>query len=497
MEQDLKLEMRDIYKSFAGNPVLKGVTFGLRRGEVHSLMGANGAGKSTLVKILNGIHSADGGTILLDGQPAHIRRSEDAGKYGISFVHQELNICPDLSVAENIFVGRLERGRFGLYDKAGTQKKAKELLDMIQIDLDVTARVGKLRGAEKQIIEILKALTMNAGVLVLDEPTSSLNEKEKKTFFEIVDRLKKQGVSIIFISHFLEDVLAISDRVTVIKDGVNNGVFNAAEIQKETLITAMMGSAAIKRRERAAADHQDRPVAMELVGLNSTNRFDDISLKVKKGTIVGICGLLGAGKTEIARAVFGLDPMDSGEILIAGTPVEKVTPENMLRHGMAMVPEDRKLEGFVPLLSIRENSTLSIYRRLCKHGGIFDYPRQTGFAKALAEKMTVKCSSVEQAVGSLSGGNQQKVVISRCVAAQPEIFLLDEPTRGVDVRAKAEIYQILTGMADKGVAILVFSSELEELLEVCDEIVILKKGRITEVVKAADTDKNRLLAKIS
>lgn len=497
METNLKLEMRNIYKSFSGNSVLKGVDFQLRTGEVHSLMGANGAGKSTLIKILNGLYTADDGDIFLDGKKVQIRRSEDAEKQGISFVHQELNICPDLSVAENIFIGRLETGRFGLFDAAKTQKKAQELLDMVQINLDVTEKVGKLRGAEKQIIEILKALTMNANVLVLDEPTSSLNEKEKKTFFEIVNRLKGQGVSIIFISHFLEDVLTISDRVTVIKDGVNNGVFNAAEIDKETLITAMMGSAIIKRQERKKNQSGADEIAMELRGLNSSNKFDNIDLKVKKGSIVGVCGLLGAGKTEIARAVFGLDPIDSGKIMINGKPVEKISPENMLMNGVTMVPEERKVEGFIPLLSIRENSTLSIFNKMCKKTGLFDYPKQISYAEDLAKKMTVKCSSIEQAVGSLSGGNQQKVIISRCVAVEPSIFILDEPTRGVDVHAKAEIYQILTDMANNGVAIIIFSSELEELLEVCDDIVVLKKGRVTEVVKAIETDKNTLLAKIS
>jgi len=496
MEKDLKLEMRDIYKDFAGNPVLKGVTFQLRRGEVHSLMGANGAGKSTLVKILNGIHNADAGTIYIDGQNANIKRSEDAEKYGISFVHQELNICPDLSVAENIFIGRLEKNRFGLYDMTKTKKKAQELLDMIQINLDVTEKVGRLRGAEKQIIEILKALTMNASVLVLDEPTSSLNEKEKKTFFEIVDRLKRQGVSTIFISHFLKDVLTISDRVTVIKDGVNNGVFYAKDIDKDTLITAMMGSATIKRQDRKKIQNENQ-IAMELIDFSSSNKFGNINLKVSKGSILGVCGLLGAGKTEIARAIFGLDPIDSGRVLINGENIDKVTPDNMLINGVTMVSEDRKVEGFIPLLSIRENSTLSIFNKMCKQAGIFDYAKQISYSEELAKKMTVKCSSIEQPVGSLSGGNQQKVVISRCVAAEPSVFILDEPTRGVDVHAKAEIYQILTNMANNGVAIIVFSSELEELLEVCDDIVILKKGRITEMVRATDTDKNTLLSKIS
>lgn len=497
MEPNLKLEMSGINKSFAGNAVLKKVNFQLRKGEVHSLLGANGAGKSTLVKILNGIYHADEGEIFIDGKPVHIRQSEDAQRLGISFVHQELNICPDLSVAENIFIGRLEKNRFGFYDAAKTLQSAQKLIDMIQIDLDVRKKAGKLRGAEKQIIEILKALTTNASVLVLDEPTSSLNEHEKEIFFEIVKKLKNQGVSIIFISHFLEDILSMSDRITVIKDGVNNGIFIASETDKNTLITSMLGDVVIKHQEREKADSMNEQIVLEVQDLSSTNKFDSINLKLPKGSIMGICGLLGAGKTEIARAIFGLDTIDSGTVLVNGKPIKKITPENMLKTGVTLVSEDRKIDGFVPLLSIRENSTLSVFSEMTRLFGIFDRIKQSQFAEDLSKKMTVKCSSIEQAVGSLSGGNQQKVIISRCVAAKPMVFLLDEPTRGVDVYAKSEIYKILTNMANEGVSILIFSSELEELLEVCEDIVILKKGKIVDSVKTMETDKHTLLEKIS
>jgi ABC-type sugar transport system ATPase subunit len=497
MEPNLKLEMRDISKFFAGNAVLKKVNFQLRKGEVHSLLGANGAGKSTLVKILNGIYHADEGEIFIDGKPAHIRQSEDAQRLGISFVHQELNICPELSIAENIFVGKLEKNKFGFYDSAKTLQSAQKLIDMIQIDLDARQKVGKLRVAEKQIIEILKALTMNASILVLDEPTSSLNEHEKEIFFGIVKRLKNQGVSVIFISHFLEDILSMSDRITVIKDGVNNGVFIASEIDKNTLITSMIGNALIKHQERKKTDLMNEQIALEVQDFSSANKFDSINLKLPKGSIMGICGLLGAGKTEIARAIFGLDTIDSGTVLVNGKSIKKITPENMLKNGITLVSEDRKIDGFIPLLSIRENSTLSVFSKMTKLFGVFDRTKQSKFVEDLTKKMTVKCSSIEQMVSSLSGGNQQKVVISRCVAAKPSVFLLDEPTRGVDVYAKSEIYQILTNMANEGISVLIFSSELEELLEVCDDIVILKKGKIVDVIRAIETDKHTLLSKIS
>lgn len=491
------IDMRDIHKAFSGVPVLKGVDFALRRGEVHALIGANGAGKSTLVKILNGIYLPDAGEILIEGQRADIRQSSDAEKYGISFVHQELNICPDLTVAENIFVGRLEKTALGFFDEGKTVKKAQELIDMIQVKLDAKALVRPLRAAEKQIIEILKALTMNAKILALDEPTSSLNEREKEVFISIVEKLKKQGVSIIFISHFLEDILRLSDRVTVIKDGVNNGVFNARETDKESLITAMMGKALKAREHKKTSIAAGGVPALELKGLSSGNRFANVNLAVQPGTILGICGLLGAGKSELARTIFGLDPYDSGEIRLFGKTIARPTPQAMMESGVAFLSEDRKTEGFVPLLSIRENETLSIMNKVSNRLGIVNRAKQKKYATELSDRMTVKCSSVEQEVVSLSGGNQQKVIIGRCVAAEPKVFMLDEPTRGVDVYAKAEIYGILADMASKGVAIVIFSSELEELLDVCDEIVALKKGEIVDKVEAKKVDKQTLMHMIS
>ncbi|MDR2390670.1 MAG: sugar ABC transporter ATP-binding protein [Planctomycetota bacterium] len=491
------LEMRGISKRFGGTYVLDKVNFSLRHGEVHSLIGANGAGKSTLVKILNGIYAADGGEIVINGQPVLIHQSGDAGRYGISFVHQELNVCPDLSVAENIMVGRLECGRFGFYDAKKTRERARRLIDLVQVELDVDVPVRSLRAAEKQIIEILKALTVNAKIMVLDEPTSSLNEREKKVFFDIVGKLKRQGVSIIFISHFLEDVLLISDRITVLKDGANNGVFQAGAVDKDALISAMMGKTIRRREDGARRLSGTAAVILELENLCGGNRFRGIDMKVRRGDILGVCGLLGAGKTELARAVFGLDPFDSGTIRMHGERLRSITPGSMMRRGVAFLSEDRKAEGFAPLLSIRENATLSMFHSLSNFLGVMNRRRQNGLAGDLAARMAVKCSSIEQAVASLSGGNQQKVIIARCVASVPRLFILDEPTRGVDVFAKSEIYGILAGMAADGVSILIFSSELEELLEICDEIVALKKGEIVKRVDASEVDKNALMHMIS
>lgn len=491
------LEMRHICKSFFGNVVLDDVQFEMVEGEVHSLIGANGAGKSTLVKILNGIYNADSGEIWLDGQKVNIRHSDDAERLGISFVHQELNICPDLNVAENMLVGNLVCNRLGVYNPKKTIRKTQELIDLIQVDIRATDIVRNLRAAEKQIIEILKALTRNARILVLDEPTSSLNEKEKAIFFGIIRRLKQQGVSILFISHFLEDVIAISDRVSVLKDGVNNGVFEIADVDKEKLIFAMMGHSVVERHKVCNNKASCDDVILELKNLSSANRFNQVSLSFRKGRVVGVCGLLGAGKTEIARSIFGLDAFDAGEVILEGKTLRGITPEKMMRRGVAFVSEDRKADGFVPLLSIRENITLSVMDKLSTAAGIVRRKAQVALAGSLSKKITVKMSSIEQNVASLSGGNQQKVIVGRCIAAQPKVFILDEPTRGVDVFAKAEIYNLLTDMADHGVSIIVFSSELEELLGVCDEIVVLKKGEVVCTVDPEKTDKSKLLALIS
>lgn len=494
---EMILEMKNIRKRFFENVVLDGVDFSLKKGEIHALVGANGAGKSTLIKILNGIYSMDGGEIWIGGKRTEVRQPSDAEKYGISFVHQELNVCPDLNVAENIYVGSLQKGKFGLYDSKKTIRKAQDLIDRMQIEISADDTVRNLRAAEKQIIEILKAMTTNASIMVLDEPTSSLTEKEKQIFFQLVERLKESGVSIIFISHFLEDILQITDRVTVLKDGHNNGLFTTRETDKNTLIEAMMGKSIVRRTQEEKTLKGSGKIALELKDFTSGNKFRHINLSVEAGKIMGICGLLGAGKSEIARAAVGLDKYDSGEILLYGEKIQNPTPDKMMNRGVALVTEDRKQEGFPPLLSIREMITLSNMKKFTNKTGVIKEGERKKYAEELTKKMTVKCDSIEQKISELSGGNQQKVIIGRCVASQPKLFILDEPTRGVDVYAKTEIYNILTAMAYEGVAILIFSSELEELIEVCDDITILKSGEVSGKVNPREISKNELFAMIS
>ncbi len=491
------LEMKNIVKAFSENIVLAGVGFTLNKGEVHSLVGVNGAGKSTLIKILNGIYHADEGEIYIDGNRVDIKSPHDAEVLGIRFVHQELNICPDLNVAENIFVGNLKSSKFGFFDKQKTIKKAQELIDKVKIDIKATEMVRNLRAAEKQIIEILKALTMDSRVLVLDEPTSSLSEQEKIIFFDLLNNLKHEGVSFIFISHFLEDVLQFSDRVTVIKDGLNNGIFDANQISKNELIYAMMGKNIEKNTSSTRTVFDKSTPVLELKDFCSFGKFDNINLTLYPGKVMGVCGLLGAGKSEIARAIFGLDEFDSGEVFINGNKQTGITPIKMMKNKIAIVTEDRKVEGFAPLLSIKENISVSIINNLCNRFGFINSKKQNQFAEKLSQRMTVKKSSIEQNVGELSGGNQQKVIIGRCVATNPKVFLLDEPTRGVDVYAKEEIYKTLISMANEGVGIIIFSSELEELLAVCDEIAVLKSGNLISIVEARELSKSKLLEMIT
>lgn len=492
------IEMRNIVKTFSDNVVLNRVNFTLYKGETRALLGVNGAGKSTLIKILNGIYHADAGEIFFEGEKVKINVPQDAEKLGIRFVHQELNVCPDLTVAENIFVGHLKKNKLGFYDKKKIYSEAQALIDQLEINIKATDRVGDLRAAEKQIIEILKAMTLNSKVLVLDEPTSSLSEKEKVIFFKLLDTLKKRGVSFIFISHFLEDVLEISDSATALKDAKNNGDFETKNTTKDELIYAMMGKSAVQKEKIDVDKNSNEEPVLELRHLCSVGKFHDINLKIRPGTITGVCGLLGAGKSEIARAIYGLDRFDSGQLIYKGQQIKNPTPEKMMKNHVAIITEDRKVEGFVPLMSISENISLSVLKsKFTSKLGFVKEKSRSEECQKIAEEVTVKMASDKQRVESLSGGNQQKVIIGRCLESNPDLFILDEPTRGVDVNAKTEIYNILIDMANRGVTVLVFSSELEELLAVCSKIIILRSGEMKGIVSADEVNKAQLLSRIS
>lgn len=491
------VDMKNINMSFSGNQVLKDVNFSLKKGEIHSLVGANGAGKSTLIKILNGVHIPDSGTIFIDDDKVKITQPKNAEAHGLAFVHQELSLCENLSVAENMYLGNWLTDKYGFYDEEATEKQAVELISLMGVDLNPSDKVKKLRTAEKQIVEILKALTKDSHVIILDEPTSSLNDAEKDRLFKIIRSLKKKSISIIFISHFLEDVIELSDRVTVLKDGSNNGTFNSGEFDKDTLVEAMMGKTVVTQSRELLLNRnsKSREIVLELKELSSNNKFSDISLKISKGEIIGVCGLLGSGKTEIARAIFGLDDFSSGKILLFNEELISHTPNTMIENGVAFLSEERRREGFIPRLSIRENITLPILKEIQEKCCI-NHEKQLEISKKLAQEVHVVMSSIEQNVHELSGGNQQKVVIAKGLSIKPKLFILDEPTRGVDIYAKSEIYKILREATSNGTAVLIFSSEIEELLKNCERIVVLNKGFIKDIVLPSEITKNDLIKKM-
>ena len=488
------IEMKNIVKTFSDNVVLDHVNFTLNQGETRALLGVNGAGKSTLIKILNGIYHADSGEIYFEGERVRINSPQDAEKLGIRFVHQELNVCPDLTVAENIFIGHLKKNRFGFYDEKGIYAASQDLLNQLEINIKATDRVGDLRAAEMQIIEILKAMILNSKVLVLDEPTSSLSEKEKVIFFNLLGTLKERGVSFIFISHFLEDVLQISDHATALKDSRNNGEFDTKKTTKEELIFAMMGKNAIQKERIEAEKGNDAPPILELRNLCSSGKFRNINLSVQPGMILGVCGLLGAGKSEIARAIYGLDKYDSGEIVYKGEVIKNPTPEKMMKNHVAIVTEDRKLEGFVPLMSISENITLSTLRRYAAKLGFVKEKLRCAKSLKIAQSVTVKMTSDKQKVESLSGGNQQKVAIAKWLAMDSDIIILDEPTRGIDVGAKYDIYCLVNQMVEEGKSVIMISSEMPELIGMCDRIYVMNEGELRGELDAKEATQEKIMS---
>jgi ABC-type sugar transport system ATPase subunit len=497
METEPILRMTGISKRFSGVQALSSVNFELKEGEIHALVGANGAGKSTLIKILNGIYRADEGHIEIQGKKADIHHPLDAEKAGISFVHQELNVLLDLSVAENIFVGHLPVKRSGLIDRELMIQKTDELLKKMGVNIEPWIPVRNLRTAERQIVEIIRALSRNARILVMDEPTSSLNETEKDTLFRLLKNSQSQGVSTIFISHFLEDIFEICDRVTVFRDGKLINTHHLKEITKLELISEILGREQPVAQMEQWDEKRIGAVVLKVSHLTKGRAFNDISFELRSGEILGISGLLGAGKTELARSLFGLEPADHGEILVGDVKLEKHNPKIALRNGLGLVTEDRKTEGFVSLMSVAENISLATFAQITNRLGFINKAKRVEIAGKYVSKLQIKTPSIEQLVKNLSGGNQQKVVISKWLATNPKVLLLDEPTRGIDVGAKSEVYKILLDLAKTGVAIIIFSSELDEIIGISDRILVLRGGMITGEYRRNEINKEQLLHALS
>ncbi len=472
------VSLEGITKSYPGVMALRDARFSLRAGEVHALMGENGAGKSTLMRVLSGVIQPDKGDVFVNGKPVIIHGPRVAQELGISIIHQELNLMNQLSVAQNIFIGREPRKAFGIFvDDVKQNADAQALFQHMKIDIDPVAEVGTLTVAKQQLVEIAKAISFNSKVLIMDEPTSALNDAEVEHLFRIIAEFKAQGVGIIYITHKMDEVKKIADRVTVMRDGQTIETLPAAHTPISKIISLMVG------RELGDAGRVEGKgggeEALRVDRLNQGTTICDVSFSLNKGEILGFAGLMGAGRTEVARAIFGADPITSGEIYVHGKRVKIASPTDAVRHGIAYLSEDRKRFGLVTPMTVADNITMASWRRFISRIGLMKDSVMRSLAQDYALKLQIKTPTVEQETRLLSGGNQQKVVIAKWLLRDCDILIFDEPTRGIDVGAKAEIYKLLQGLADQGKAIVVISSELPEVLRLSHRIIVMCEGRIT------------------
>lgn len=471
----MHIQMKEIYKAFGANQVLTGVHFDLQEGEVHALMGENGAGKSTMMNILTGLHKRDSGTIVIDGEERYFDNPKKAEHHGIAFIHQELNVWPDMTVLDNLFIGKELRSPFGLLKSKEMKALAKKQFEKLAVTIPLDKEAGLCSVGEQQMIEIAKALMTNAKVIIMDEPTAALTEREIEKLFNVINALRKEGVSIVYISHRMEEIFAICDRITVMRDGKTVDTKTVSETNFDEVVRKMVGRELTDRYpERNPNIGQ---TVLEVKNATRQGVFDDVNFSVKSGEIVGVAGLMGAGRTEIMRALFGLDKLDSGEIWINGQKVSIKSPFEAVKRGIGFITEDRKNEGLVLDFSIRENMALPNLTSFSKNG-VIDYKTETDFVEMLIKRLRIKTESGETSAKNLSGGNQQKVVIAKWVGIGPRVLILDEPTRGVDVGAKREIYQLMNELTDRGVAIIMVSSELPEVLGMSDRILVVHEGKI-------------------
>lgn len=468
------LQMKGITKKFPGVLALDHANFSVELGKVVALVGENGAGKSTLMKILSGVLKKDEGEILIDGKPASIESTLDAQKFGISVIYQELNVILNLNIAENIFIGR-EKRKSLFIDKAYIHKEARKLLDIVGLNVDTNTLVKDLSIGQRQMVEVARALSMDAKVIVMDEPTSSLTEKETKILLEIIKKLRNENVGIVFISHRMKEIFEVADTVTVMRDGKTVGTLAGEEINENKVVKLMVGREVNDIFAKQEAEISD--VILDVRNLSTASFLKDISFSLRKGEILGFAGLVGAGRSEVMRAIFGIDKKNSGDIFINGKKVEINSPEDAINHGIGFIPEDRKEQALILNMTVKENITLPSLKSISK----FDFINselEKAVAEEYIEKLSIKTPGFEQKVINLSGGNQQKVVISKWLATNPKVLILDEPTRGIDVGAKKEIHSIMSSLAKNGVAIIMVSSELPEILGMSDRIIVMHEGRI-------------------
>ena len=489
MDNNYILTLKNITKEFPGVKALDDVTINIERGTIHGLVGENGAGKSTLIKVLAGIYQPNKGEIILDGKPCRFNSPIEARRAGISVVHQEIKLAEPLSVAENMFLGNVQL-KNGLVDWKGMRRRAREIVEDLGMDIDINAQVSSLTVAKKQIVEIMHAINNNSRILIMDEPSAVLTDRELEVMFRIVKQLRDEGITIIYISHRLDEIFGLCSNVSVLRDGRHIDTIPVASIDRQGLINMMVG------REMG----QEYPKEVGNVGgtileVKNLSRgiLQDISFEVKSGEVFGISGLVGAGRTELARAILGIDKPESGEVYVRGKKVHYRTFADAIRDGLGLIPEDRKLQGLVQIMSVKRNTTLVNMKRVLR-AGVISSSLEEKLSKEYADKLHVVTPSMETEVQSLSGGNQQKVVIAKWLFQNSEILFLDEPTRGIDVGAKAEIYRLINRMAKEGKTIIMISSEMPELLGLCDRIMVMHEGHKMGELNAAEATQEKIMA---
>lgn len=489
MDNNYILTLKNITKEFPGVKALDDVTINIERGTIHGLVGENGAGKSTLIKILAGIYQPNKGEIILDGKPCRFNSPIEARRAGISVVHQEIKLAEPLSVAENMFLGNVQL-KNGLVDWKGMRRRAREIVEDLGMDIDINAQVSSLTVAKKQIVEIMHAINNNSRILIMDEPSAVLTDRELEVMFRIVKQLRDEGITIIYISHRLDEIFGLCSNVSVLRDGCHIDTIPVASVDRQGLINMMVG------REMG----QEYPKEVGNVGgtileVKNLSRgiLRDISFEVKSGEVFGISGLVGAGRTELARAILGIDKPESGEVYVRGKKVHYRTFADAIRDGLGLIPEDRKLQGLVQIMSVKRNTTLVNMKRVLR-AGVISSSLEEKLSKEYADKLHVVTPSMETEVQYLSGGNQQKVVIAKWLFQNSEILFLDEPTRGIDVGAKAEIYRLINRMAKEGKTIIMISSEMPELLGMCDRIMVMHEGHKMGELNAAEATQAKIMA---
>jgi monosaccharide-transporting ATPase len=487
------LSMQGISKAFAGVAALKSAALEVEPAEVMALVGQNGAGKSTLIKILTGVYRRDEGSVAFDGKVVDFTMPAEAQAAGIATIYQEINLAPQRSVAENIYLSR-EPKRFGLIDQTAMRRGAEAVLKTFNLDIDVERPVAHFDAATRQMVAIARAVTQNARLVIMDEPTSSLDEREVAVLFETIRTLKRSGVAVIFIGHRLDELYAICDRVTIMRDGQTVAKSPMAEMPKMALVRHMLGKELAAFQAIATdEDVPDRPLRLAVENAGAGVRVRDVSLDVREGEISGLAGLLGSGRTETARLIFGADAMQRGTIRMEGRERTYQEPADAMADSIGLVSEDRKIDGIVPDMSIRENMTLALLPKL-KKAGIVDRIRQDEIVTRYIRALGVKCASPDQPIKELSGGNQQKVLLARWLATDPRVLIVDEPTRGIDIGAKSEILKLLRSLADEGLSVLMISSELEELLAVADRVTVLSDGTSVATLPRKDLSEAALLS---